>query len=711
MKPSETLRQLFAPRAVAVIGASRDPDKVGYRILENLITGGFEGPIYPVNPNATQVLGLRVYPSLSEVGALIDLAVVALPASAVLPALESCAAQGVGAAIVISAGFKEIGKEGAVLEEALKKRVRQLGIRVLGPNCLGLIATDAKLNATFAKGMPLSGGIAFVSQSGALCTAALDWAVGHQVGFSALVSLGNKADLCEADIIEALADDPQSRVIIGYLEAVEDGRRFLAVAEAAARKKPVVLFKAGTTEAGAMAASSHTGALAGADRAYEAAFKQAGVIRARSLNELFNFGVVFASLPLPAGNRIAIVTNAGGPGIIAADACEGGAMRLAVLSEATVNTLKRVLPSSASLHNPVDVIGDARADRYQAALKAVATDAGVDGLLALATPQAMTEMEKFAQAVVEVGRSVGKPILPAFMGEASLREAALVFRRAGLINFPFPDEAVKALEAMVRYREGRDRPTQPARLLVDRGRVITLLQRALDEGPTALGESEAREVIRAYGFRGPKSLRANNASEAAEAAERIGYPVVMKIVAPEILHKSDVGGVRLGLTNRDAVERAYAQMVRQAAIAAPRAQIEGVLVQEQVTGGREVILGMAQDQQFGPLLMFGLGGIYVEALKEVTFRIAPLARAEAEAMVREVRAFPLLQGLRGEPPADLAALVEDILRLSQLATDFPEIAEIDINPLLVRPKGEGTVALDVRIRLAIKSGEAVHASA
>jgi acetyltransferase len=711
MKSSETLRQLFAPRAVAVIGASRDPDKVGYRILENLITGGFEGPIYPVNPNATQVLGLRVYPSLSEVGALVDLAVVALPASAVLPALESCAAQGVGAAIVISAGFKEIGEEGAALEEALKKRVRQLGIRVLGPNCLGLIATDAKLNATFAKGMPLSGGIAFVSQSGALCTAALDWAVGHQVGFSALVSLGNKADLCEADIIEALADDPQSRVIIGYLEAVEDGRRFLAVAEAAARKKPVVLFKAGTTEAGARAASSHTGALAGADRAYEAAFKQAGVIRARSLNELFDFAVAFASLPLPAGNRIAIVTNAGGPGIIAADACEGRAMRLAVLSEATVNTLKQVLPPSASLHNPVDVIGDARADRYQAALKAVATDAGVDGLLALATPQAMTEMEKFAQAVVEVGRSVGKPILPAFMGEASLREAALVFRRTGLINFPFPDEAVKALEAMVRYREGRDRPAQYARLLVDRGRVITLLQRALDEGPAALGESEAREVIRAYGFRGPKSLRANNASEAAEAAERIGYPVVMKIVAPEILHKSDVGGVRLGLTNRDAVERAYAQMVRQAAIAAPRAQIEGVLVQEQVTGGREVILGMAQDRQFGPLLMFGLGGIYVEALKDVTFRIAPLARAEAEAMIREVRAFPLLQGLRGEAPADLAALVEDILRLSQLVTDFPEIAEIDINPLLVRPKGEGTVALDVRIRLAIKSGEAVHASA
>ncbi len=699
MKPGVTLQRLFTPRAVAVIGASRDPDKVGNRVLENIVKGGFEGPVYPVNPKATELMGLRVYPSLSEVSAPIDLAVVALPASAVLPALEACAAQGVGAAIVISAGFKEIGGEGAILEETLKRRVRQLGIRVLGPNCVGLISTDAKLNATFAKGMPLSGGIGFVSQSGALCTAALDWAIGHQVGFSALVSLGNKADLCESDIIEALADDPHTTVIVGYLEAVEDGQRFLAVAEAAARKKPVVLFKAGTTEAGARAASSHTGALVGADEAYEAAFKQAGVIRARSLSELFDLAVVFASLPLPAGNRIAIVTNAGGPGIIAADACAGGAMRLATLSEPTVNTLRRVLPPSASLHNPVDVIGDATADRYRAVLEAVAADPGVDGLLALATPQAMTDMEKFAQAVLEVGRSSGKPILPAFMGEASLREATLLFRRAGLLNFPFPDEAVKALEAMVRYQGRRERPIAPIRLLVDHGRVMSLLQRLLDRGPAALGEAEAREVIGAYGFRGPKSVRATSASEAAEAAERIGYPVVLKIAAPEILHKSDVGGVCLGLTNRDAVLRAYAQVMTQAATAAPHAHLEGVLVQEQVTGGREVILGMARDAQFGPLLMFGLGGIYVEALKDVTFRIAPLARAEAEAMVREVRAFPLLQGVRGEPPADLAALVEDILRLSQLVTDFPEIAEIDINPLLVRSKGEGTVALDARIRL------------
>ena len=699
MKSASILKLLFAPQAVAVIGASRDPGKVGSRVLENLVKGGFEGSIYPVNPKAIDILGLRTYPSLSEIGAPVDLVIVALPASAVLPALESCSEQGVGAAIVISAGFKEIGGEGAALEEAMKIRARQLGIRVLGPNCLGLIATDAKLNATFAKGMPLSGGIAFVSQSGALCTAALDWAVGHEVGFSAIVSLGNEADLCESDIIEALAEDPHSRVIVGYLEAVEDGQRFLAVAEAAARKKPVVLFKAGITEAGARAASSHTGALAGADRAYEAAFKQAGVIRATSLSELFDLAVVFASLPLPAGNRIAIVTNAGGPGIIAADACEGGPMRLADLSELTVNTLKRVLPPSASLHNPVDVIGDATADRYQAALEAVAADPGVDGLLALATPQAMTDMEKFAQAVVEVGRLSGKPILPAFMGEASVREAALVFRRAGLLSFPFPDEAVKALEGMVRYQARRVRPAPPARMLVDRGRVLTLLRRALDDDPATLAESEAREVIRAYGFRVPKSLQAGSASGAADAAERIGYPVVLKIVAPEILHKSDVGGVHLGLTSRDAVERAYAQMVTQAATAAPRARIEGVLVQEQVTGGREVILGMAKDPQFGPLLMFGLGGIYVEALKDVTFRIAPLARSEAEAMIREVRAFPILQGLRGEPPADLAALVEDILRLSQLVTDFPEIAEIDINPLLVKPKGEVTVALDARIKL------------
>ncbi len=698
MKPGATLQPLFAPRAIAVVGASRDPEKVGYRVVENVIKGGFEGPIYPVNPAAKEVLGLRAYPSLSEIGAPVDLAVVVLPASLVLAALEACAAQGVGATIVISAGFKEVGGEGAALEEALRRRVRQLGIRVLGPNCLGLVVTRAKLNATFAKEIPPSGGIAFVSQSGALCTAALDWAVGLGIGFSALVSLGNKADLSEAEVIEALADDPGTRVIVGYLESVEDGQRFLAVAAAASRKKPLVFFKGGITEGGARAAASHTGALAGVDRAYEAAFKQAGVIRARSVRELFDFARVFASLPLPAGNRIAIVTNAGGPGIIAADACEGGALRLAALAEPTMAKLRQVLPASASLHNPVDVIGDASADRYQAALDAVASDSGVDAILSLATPQAMTDLEKFAQAVVEVGRGAGKPILAAFMAEASLLEANKILLRGGIPDFPFPDEAIKAIEAMVRYQAGRDREPMPARVPVDRTGVARVLQKARDRAVPTLGESEARDVIVSYGFRCAKSVRASTASEAADAAEEIGYPVVLKIVAPEILHKSDVGGVRLGLGDREAVREAYARMIARAASVVPHAHVEGVLVQRQMMGGREVILGMARDRQFGPLLMFGLGGIYVEVLKDVTFRIAPLARGEAEAMVREVRAFPLLQGVRGEPPADLAALVEDILRLSQLVTDFPEIAELDINPLMVMPKGEGTVALDARIR-------------
>jgi len=704
MKPGASLERLFAPRAVAVVGASRDPDKVGYRVVENILKGGFEGPIYPVNPTAKEVLGVRVYPSLSDIGAPVDLAVIVLPAPLVLPTLETCAAQGIGAAIVISAGFKEVGGAGAQLEAALGKRVRELGVRVLGPNCLGLIVTDSKLNATFAKDMPPSGGIAFVSQSGALCTAALDWAVGLGIGFSALVSLGNKADLSEAEIIEALADDPKTRVIVGYLEAVEDGQRFLQVAGETSRKKPVVFFKAGTTEGGARAASSHTGALAGADRAYEAAFKQTGVIRARSLRELFDFARVFASLPLPRGNRIAVVTNAGGPGIVAADACEGGALRLAALSDSTVTALKRVLPPTAALHNPVDVIGDATAERYQAALEAVVADPGVDGVLALATPQAMTDLERFAQAVVQVGTGASKPVLAAFMAEASLKEANRILLRGGIPDFPFPDEAVKALEAMVRYAAGQARPPLPARLPADRARAAALLGSAADRGIGALAESEAREVIAAYGFRGPRSARASSASEASDAAEQIGYPVVLKIISPQILHKSDVGGVRVGLANREAIHEAYAQMVARAGAAAPHASIDGVLVQEQVTGGREVILGMARDPQFGPLLMFGLGGIYVEALKDVIFRIAPLAGAEAEAMIREVRAFPILQGVRGEAPADLAALVQDILRLSQLVTDFPEISEIDINPLFVKPAGEGTVALDARIRLAGAGG-------
>jgi acetyltransferase len=693
------LTRLFAPRTVAVIGASRDPDKVGYRVVENLVKGGFEGAIYPVNPSATEVLGLRAYPSLPDIPEAVDLAVVVLPAPVVLQTIEMCAAHGVGAAIVISAGFREVGGKGAELEEALRRRVKELGIRVLGPNCLGLIVTESRLNATFAKGMPPSGGIAFVSQSGALCTAALDWAVGLGVGFSALVSLGNKADLSEAEIIEALADDPKTRVIVGYLEAVEDGQEFLRLADAASRKKPIVFFKAGTTEGGARAASSHTGALAGSDRAYEAAFKQAGVIRARSVRELFDFARAFDSLSLPRGNRIAIVTNAGGPGIIAADACEGGALRLATLSEPTLASLKQVLPRTAALHNPVDVVGDATADRYRAALEAVVADPGVDGVLALATPQAMTDLEQFADALVQVGRDAGKPIVAAFMAEASLGGANRILLRGGIPDFPFPEEAVRTLDAMVRYQAARDRPPPPIRVPGERGAVSGLLARARERGLRALGESDARALFDTYGFRGPKTLRAGSPDMAAWAAEEIGFPVVMKIAAPGLLHKSDVGGVRLGLMSPEEVRRAYREMTEQVAEAVPSARIEGVLIQEQVPGGREVILGMAKDPQFGPLLMFGLGGIYVEALKDVTFRIAPLTRTDADAMIREVRAFPILQGLRGEPAADLAALVDDILRLSKLVTDVPEIAELDVNPLIVRAEGAGTVALDVRIGL------------
>jgi acetyltransferase len=705
MKSGGPLTRLFAPRTVAVIGASRDPDKVGYRVVENLRKGGFEGPIYPVNPSATEVLGLKAYPSLPDIPEAVDLAVVVLPAPAVLPTIEVCAAHGVGAAIVISAGFREAGGKGVELEEALRRRVGQLGVRVLGPNCLGLIVTEARLNATFAKGMPPSGGIAFISQSGALCTAALDWAVGLGVGFSALVSLGNKADLSEAEIIEALADDPKTRVIVGYLEAVEDGQAFLRVAEAASRKKPIVFFKAGTTEGGARAASSHTGALAGSDRAYEAAFKQAGVIRARSVRELFDFARAFDSLSLPGGNRIAIVTNAGGPGIIAADACEGGALRLATLSEPTLASLKRVLPRTASLHNPVDVVGDATADRYRAALEAVVADPGVDGVLALATPQAMTDLEQFAHALVKVGRDAGKPIVAAFMAEASLGDANKILLRGGIPDFPFPEEAVRTLEAMVRYQGARERPPRPARVPGDRRAASAVVARVRGWGLSAIGESEARAVLDVYGFRGPKTLRAGSADRAAEAAAEIGFPVVLKIASADILHKSEVGGVRLGLTSMNEVRRAYGQMVEQAAEAVPSARIDGVLIQEQVRGGREVILGMARDPQFGPLLMFGLGGIYVEALKDVTFRVAPLTRADAEAMIREVRAFPILQGLRGEPAADLTALVDDILRLSRLVTDIPEIAELDINPLVVKVEGAGTVALDARIRLERRSQE------
>jgi len=691
----------FKPNAVTVIGASREEGKVGFSIVDNLVKAGFPGPIYPVNPKATEILGLKCFPDLTQVPDGADLAVLVIPPKACIPTLEACVTKGIRSVVVISAGFKEVGGEGAEIERALRARVRELGIRVVGPNCLGIIDTKSRLNATFAAGMPPVGEIAFFSQSGALCTAILDWAIGNDVGFSKFISLGNKADTSEVDFIEALAADPETRVIIGYIEGVENGQRFMTAARAASRVKPLIIVKSGGTAAGARAASSHTGTLAGSEKAFNAAFRQSGVIRAESIEELFNYARAFATQPLPKGPRLCIVTNAGGPGIIAADAVERSSVKMATLQPQTVERLRAALPPTAALYNPVDVIGDAKDDRYRAALEAVAADPNVDGVLALTTPQAMTENDKFAEVVAQTAKETGKTFFTAFMGEVSVTNARVILRNYGIPQYPYPEPAVRTFEAMRRYREWQEyAPTPPREFTVDKGRVALTILEARRVARTTVGEREAREVIAAYGLRLPQNALARTVDEAVAAAQKMGFPVALKIVSPDILHKTDVGGVQLNLQDAEAVARGFATIDTSVRRFFPHAVIQGIAVQEMVVGGKEVILGMTRDPQFGPLLMFGLGGIYVEVLKDVAFRVAPVGPDEAEAMIREIRAFPLLRGVRGEKPSDLPAIVDALCRLSQLCADFPEILEMDVNPLLVKPEGEGAVAIDARLGLA-----------
>lgn len=694
------LDKFFRPRSVAVIGASREPEKLGYAVLANLKNGGFPGQLYPINPKADQILGLRAYPSVLAVPDPIDLAVVVIPYKLVPAALEECGQKGIPAVVVITAGFREAGREGLERERELIQIAQRYHIRLIGPNCLGIIDTDTPLNASFAAGMPPKGPIAFMSQSGALGTAVLDLAMAGRIGFSKFISLGNKADVSEIDLLEALKDDPASRVILMYIEGVPNGQEFIRVARKVTREKPVVAIKSGVTQSGSRAVSSHTGSLAGSEAAYRAAFQQAGVIRAQSMEALFDYALAFAYQPLLQGDRVGIVTNAGGPGILATDALERAGLEIPRLTTETTDALAQFLPGAASVANPVDVLGDALADRYEHAIRLVLADPNVDALIVILTPQAMTEIEKTAEAVGRIAQGSTKPVLGCFMGEARVEAGVAILQRYGVPNYPFPERAADALAAMSRYRRERARPLfEPEPCEVCKPVVRELFDRVRSEGRISIGELEARQVLEAYGFPVPKSELATTAEEAVAIAERIGYPVVLKVASPDILHKTDVGGVRVNLRSAADVRDAFDLIVYRAQRYVPGARIWGCLVQQMVPKGREVLLGMSRDPQFGPLVAFGLGGIYVEALKDVSFRVAPFSRQEAQEMIREIRSYPLLEGVRGEPPADHDAMVDALMRVSQLVTDFPEIVELDINPLMVFEQGRGAVALDMRLIL------------
>jgi len=700
------LEPLLCPKTVAVIGASRTPGKVGHDIVKNLKNGGFQGPIFPVNPSAEEVLGLKCYPDLQAYGESIDMSVIAVPTRGVKPAIESSIQAGAKAIVVITAGFKEVGHEGAELEKELAQYCEARGVRLLGPNCLGLINTHHCMNASFAKHMPKIGEISVISQSGALATAILDWAAGRGLGLAKMVSIGNKADVSEIDLLQALAEDEHTRVIVGYLESIGSGDDFIKVAEAAASVKPVVVLKAGTTSAGVKAASSHTGSLAGADIAYGAAFRRAGVIRADTFEELFDFATALAMQPLPKGDRVAIITNAGGPGIMAADAVEQSGMKVTTLTYSAASALKQKLPAAASVGNPIDVLGDADPDRYALALNTALDDDSVDAIIVILTPQAMTQPAETARAVAACVRG-NKPVLAAFMGGQDVMPGREELVASNLPDYTSPERAVAALKAMVDYAAWRRRPPRVVtRFPVNRRRVERVLARHVRAGALQIREVEAKEILRAYDFNVPPGEVALSVDDAVEIAQRVGYPVAIKIVSPDIIHKSDFGGVRLHLTNAEAVRDAYDLMMLRIQRRAPEARLEGVYVEKMAARGREVIIGMTRDPQFGPMLMFGLGGIFVEIMKDVTFHLAPITAEEAMQMLMGTRSYALLKGARGQAGVDLPGIANGLQRISQLVTDFPQITELDINPFIVGEVGTEPVVADAR--MTISGVEAHH---
>jgi len=690
---------LFHPRSIAVIGASNDPQKVGYAVLNNIVKYQFTGEIYPVNPKAEEILGLKTYRSVGDVQGDVDMAVIAIPARFVPQTLRDCIRKNVKAAVIISAGFKEAGTEGILLEKELKTLARESGIRILGPNCLGIINTANNINATFAAGMLPQGRLSFFSQSGALGIAILDWAIGNRIGFSKFISLGNKTDLNETDFIEYFIDDPETDIILGYIEDVVDGRRFLEIAQKATKTKPIILVKSGGTQAGARAASSHTGALAGSENAFNAAFRQTGIIRAEGVEDLFETAMAFSSKKLPAGNNLLIVTNAGGPGIIAADTAEKNAINLPQLSREMIDQLMGVLPKNASLYNPVDIIGDATSERYAAVLDRVLSESHIDGVLIILTPQAVINVEDTAKVVIDASRKTDKLLITSFMGEERVRSSAEMLKAASLPQYPYPEPAVRAFKKLSDHalwiKKGSEVPPE---IDADRDAADRIIQNALRNNQYQFAEDDAREILSKYGFAFPGKYLAETAGEAASAASRIGFPVVLKISSPDILHKTDIGGVRLGVSSRREAKEAFTEITANARRFMPSAFIKGVTVYETVPAGKEVILGITNDRTFGHMVMFGLGGIYVEVLRDVSFRIVPVSLSDAHDMIGEIRTVQLLKGVRGEKPADIDAIAGSIVRLSRLVTDFPRIQELDINPLVVYENG--ATALDARIILS-----------
>lgn len=701
-----SLDHFFKPRSVAIVGASRQPGKVGYEILAGLTKAGFEGQIFPVNPTADQIQGRQVYPDLKSIGQAPDLAVLVVSAKHVPKAMQDCADLGVKAVVIIASGFKESGTKGAELEKTIIRIAKSSGIRIIGPNCIGLMVPAQKLNASFAGELPSDGSIGYFSQSGSLLAAIVDMARDTRLGFSKLISIGNKADVDELAIIRALGEDPETKVIAGYLETISDGDSFIRQAERISKEKPILLMKAGFTVAGARAASSHTGRLAEAESAYECVFERAGVIRCESIKDQFDYARAFAYQSLPAGCRVAVIANAGGAGIMATDAIERFGLELAQFTEQTKNTLllSEELSRAASVNNPIDLLGDALSDRYEFALRSVLQDANTDAVLVLLSPHAMTECEQTAQAIVRVANENGseKPILACFLGASRVAEAVRILREGQIPPYDSPESAVKTLQVMCRYATWKSRPKRVVKLFnVNRRKVERIIERHNRMQQYEIGEMEAKEILEAYGFVTPQGGVATTPEQAAGIANQIGYPVVLKIWSPDILHKTDVGGVKTNVASEQEVIDVFDLMMYRIPKKAPNANVLGICVEQMCSSGREVILGMNRDPRFGPLMMFGMGGKLVEVLEDVVFYPAPLTADEAREMLLRTRTYDILRGTRGEEGVDIDAIAEALQRLSQLVTEFPQIEELDINPFVVGREGTTPIAVDAM--MAIKS--------
>lgn len=686
---------IFDPERVAVIGATEREGSIGRAVFQNLQS--FDGAVVPVNPSRDEVFGRECYDGLGDVPESVDLAIVVVPPPYVVDVLRDAGEHGVSDVVVITAGFSEAGGEGAGRERELREVADEYDLNVVGPNSLGVMSTPRAMNGTFGPDIAPAGSLSFMSQSGAFITAVLDWAADQGLGFKDVVSLGNKAVMDETDFITFWADDPETNVVLGYLEGISEGRAFIDTARDATKSTPIVVVKSGRTEAGAQAASSHTGTIAGSEAAYEAGLEQAGVVRAENVQQLFDYARVLDGLPLPTDGTVAVITNAGGPGVMATDAIGESRLRMAQFSDATIEGLRDVLPENANVYNPVDVIGDADLERFADAIDVVLADDAVSAAIVVSAPTAVLDYGDLADEIVTARDTHDKPVVACLMGGARTRDPGRRLGDAGVPNYFDPARAVDALSALDRYREVRDTEYEPPATYddVDRERAREILETVRDRDTNRLGV-EAMDLLEAYGIDTPNGAVVDTPEDAVGQAQSIEGPVVMKIVSPDITHKSDIGGVKVGVPNEDVYD-AFEDLVTRARNYQPDATILGVQVQELVDtdAGTETIVGANRDPQFGPLVLFGLGGVFVEILEDTTVRVAPISDREADAMLDDVQAAPLLRGARGRDPVDRDALRECLGRLSQLVTDFPAVLELDINPLLASPTG--AMALDLRL--------------